>query len=407
MGNHRADRGPRRDSSADRTVRKPLVTRSVSRHAAPRVTQASAADVLASLQAGGQAPDQAASVQAPPVQRSTQPGKRAARPAPKPSRAAARGSRAATPTPAPERIVRSEPVTRRLDLPLPTPTQAPRIELGTRIDHELLTDTSGTLRAVGASGKRRAVKPSASRGAFLRSLPSAPILAGVAALAVSAGGAVTAGSSIVEPSSPSTFAAASALTGATDPELLEGRTAVVSRDSRREAAAEDKEAALLEQTEAAAQERTQIIQSLTVKAEKQAAKIEANQWVMPLSGYDISATFGMSSSLWSTVHTGLDFAAPYGSRVGSVANGVVTEVGYDGSYGNKIVVTHEDGTEVWYCHLSSMSVSVGEEVVGGEAIGAVGSTGNSTGSHLHLEVRPGGDNPVDPYDALLDHGLRP
>ncbi len=91
----------------------------------------------------------------------------------------------------------------------------------------------------------------------------------------------------------------------------------------------------------------------------------------------------------------------------AVAGGTVTSVGYDGSYGNKTVVTLEDGTEIWYCHQSSFGVSEGETVAPGEVIGYVGSTGNVTGSHLHLEVRPGGGDPVDPYAAFLVHGVTP
>ena len=89
----------------------------------------------------------------------------------------------------------------------------------------------------------------------------------------------------------------------------------------------------------------------------------------------------------------------------SVANGVVTEVEYDGSYGNKTVVLLDDGTELWYCHQSSFAVGVGETVVGGQTIGYVGSTGNTTGPHLHLEVRPGAGDPVDPYAALVAHNV--
>ena len=80
---------------------------------------------------------------------------------------------------------------------------------------------------------------------------------------------------------------------------------------------------------------------------------------------------------------------------------------YDGSYGNKTVVRLPDGTELWYCHQSSQSVSVGEHVAAGEVIGALGSTGNTTGPHLHLEVRPGGGDPVDPEVALAGWGLKP
>ena len=89
----------------------------------------------------------------------------------------------------------------------------------------------------------------------------------------------------------------------------------------------------------------------------------------------------------------------------AIANGMVTEAGYDGAYGNKTVVTLEDGTEIWYCHQTTQLVSVGDVVRGGEVIGTVGSTGHVTGSHLHVEVRPGGGDPVDPYAAMQQHGL--
>ena len=74
----------------------------------------------------------------------------------------------------------------------------------------------------------------------------------------------------------------------------------------------------------------------------------------------------------------------------------MTSVGYDGAYGNKTVITLEDGTELWFCHQTSYTVSVGEQVRSGDLIGYVGSTGNTTGPHLHLEVRPGARRPGRP-----------
>ena len=113
------------------------------------------------------------------------------------------------------------------------------------------------------------------------------------------------------------------------------------------------------------------------------------------------------SGLWASVHTGLDFAAPTGTPIYAVAGGVITETGWDGSYGNKTVERLPDGTELWYAHQSSIGVKVGQQVLGGQTIGAVGSTGNTTGPHVHLEVRPGGGDPVDPYQALVFHGVTP
>ena len=140
-----------------------------------------------------------------------------------------------------------------------------------------------------------------------------------------------------------------------------------------------------------------------------AAKLKLNQWVLPVDPgvYHLTARFGDYSGLWAHFHTGLDFAAPTGTPIHAVANGVVTSTGYDGSYGNKTVITLDDGTELWYCHQNAYAVDVGQEVHAGDLIGYVGSTGNVTGPHLHLEVRPGAGDPVDPYEALIVHGLHP
>ena len=133
----------------------------------------------------------------------------------------------------------------------------------------------------------------------------------------------------------------------------------------------------------------------------------ANQWVLPVTGYHLTARFGQRSGLWSTVHTGLDFAGPSGSTIVSVAAGVVKSTGYEGAYGNRTVITLRDGTDIWYCHQSRIAVTVGQTVDPGEVIGYTGSTGNVTGPHLHLEVHPHGGGPVDPEPVLRQHGINP
>lgn len=127
---------------------------------------------------------------------------------------------------------------------------------------------------------------------------------------------------------------------------------------------------------------------------------------MPLASYRLTGRFGDVSGLWSRAHTGLDFATGSGTPIRSVDDGVVVSSGYDGAYGNKTVVRHADGTEFWYCHQSGTTVATGQRVAAGQVIGYVGSTGNVTGPHLHLEVRPGGGDPVDPLTALRALGLR-
>ena len=149
----------------------------------------------------------------------------------------------------------------------------------------------------------------------------------------------------------------------------------------------------------AAAHPVELVRGVTVRPEPE-------EKVVPLRGYRLTATFGSGGDLWSSAHSGLDFAAPEGTPLVAVGAGVVTEVGYDGAYGNKTVVTLQDGTELWYCHQSSQTVAVGDQVAAGDVIGAVGTTGNTTGAHLHLEVRVDGE-PVDPEQAFADWGIDP
>jgi murein DD-endopeptidase MepM/ murein hydrolase activator NlpD len=129
--------------------------------------------------------------------------------------------------------------------------------------------------------------------------------------------------------------------------------------------------------------------------------------VLPVADYRLTGRFGDRSGLWSTVHTGLDLAAPSGTPIRGVAAGRIVSSGYDGSYGLKTVLRLSDGTELWFCHQSDVDVRVGGHVRPGQVIGAIGSSGNVTGPHLHLEVRPGGGDPIDPLTWLRGRGLRP
>lgn len=130
------------------------------------------------------------------------------------------------------------------------------------------------------------------------------------------------------------------------------------------------------------------------------------RWTLPVSSYHLSAGFGSSGSHWVSTHTGQDFAAPMGTPIRSVGDGEVISAAYDGAYGNKIEVQLEDGTVTWYCHLSAYEVRSGP-VRAGQVIGYLGSTGNSTGPHMHFEVHPGGGDAIDPMPWLREHGLDP
>jgi murein DD-endopeptidase MepM/ murein hydrolase activator NlpD len=247
---------------------------------------------------------------------------------------------------------------------------------------------------------------SSSRAPLFRGLPSAPVLLGLAALAISAGGAVTAAGGL-DDSQGQRFTQASALSGASSVarvSLLDRNT--VSRDSRRDAASDEADAELLDKAQEQSKERSAALAKFSAQADQQNAKLLLNRWTLPVQGYHLTATFG-EYGLWSSYHTGLDFAADPGTPIHAVANGVVTSAGYDGAYGNKTVVTLDDGTEIWFCHQTTINVSVGDEVHSGDMIGTVGSTGHVTGPHLHLEVRPGAGDPVDPYAALVAHGVTP
>ena len=119
---------------------------------------------------------------------------------------------------------------------------------------------------------------------------------------------------------------------------------------------------------------------------------------LPVSG-TISSRYGAVSSIRSSSHTGLDIAASIGTPIKVVADGTVTSATYSGSYGYLVKVDHGNGVETWYAHTSKMYVTAGQDVKAGDVIAAVGNTGNSTGPHLHLEVRINGEH-VNPQKYL-------
>ncbi|HVK29589.1 MAG TPA: M23 family metallopeptidase [Nocardioides sp.] len=321
-------------------------------------------------------------------------GKRVARPVETPAPAA--------PVEAAARVVPTEPVLiRGLE-------RTPTVELPALRDIPLLdpmTDSSTQLRAVGSVGKRRATRHTGARGPLFKGLPTLPVAVGVATLAVAVGGAVASADPQLA-SGGDRVAAANAMTGSFGNGSITERVDAVSRDSDRDALSQANPGDLEEKVELSVKKRDTALDDLAKAAEKEAAEIALNKWGLPLKSYRLTATFG-EYGLWSSYHTGLDFAAPSGTPIYAVTNGTVTSAGFDGAYGNKTVLTLEDGTELWFCHQSAFNVSVGDTVRTGELIGYVGSTGHVTGPHLHLEVRPGGGDPVDPDAALRQHGVTP
>ena len=111
--------------------------------------------------------------------------------------------------------------------------------------------------------------------------------------------------------------------------------------------------------------------------------------IKPITG-TISSRFGASSSIRSGAHTGLDIASSAGSPIKAARSGTVSFAGWKGSYGNLLVITHSNGVQTYYGHCSKLYVSSGQSVSQGQTVAAVGSTGNSTGPHLHFEIRVNG-----------------
>lgn len=135
-----------------------------------------------------------------------------------------------------------------------------------------------------------------------------------------------------------------------------------------------------------------------------AAERAAPKWVIPILHYHLTAGFG-DTGLWSHAHTGQDFAAPVGTPIRAVGDGTIIFAGWDGAYGNKIAIEHPNGTVTWYAHMSAFVVRSGA-VKAGQVIGRVGDTGNTTGPHLHFEVRPHNEAPVPPLAWLTAHGVK-
>ena len=119
---------------------------------------------------------------------------------------------------------------------------------------------------------------------------------------------------------------------------------------------------------------------------------------LPVTG-TISSRYGVSSKIRVSTHTGLDIATATGTPIKVIADGTVTFAAYSGSYGYLVKVDHGNGVETWYGHTSKMLVKAGQEVKSGDTIALVGSTGNSTGPHLHFEVRINGEH-VNPQKYL-------
>ncbi|MER6689089.1 M23 family metallopeptidase [Streptomyces minutiscleroticus] len=155
----------------------------------------------------------------------------------------------------------------------------------------------------------------------------------------------------------------------------------------------------------------------TAAAEKAAARPaaaakSAASWVDPVSGYTLSARFNQAGGMWAAKHSGQDFAVPSGTKVVAAHGGTVVKAGGNGAgdgpaYGNAVVIRHGNGTYSQYAHLSRIEVKVGQVVTTGRRIALSGNTGNSSGPHLHFEIRttPDYGSAVDPVAFLRSKGV--
>lgn len=144
-----------------------------------------------------------------------------------------------------------------------------------------------------------------------------------------------------------------------------------------------------------------------------AAKKKAASWIDPVKTYRLSAKFAENGGRWAHKHSGQDYAVPTGTNVMAAHGGTVVKAGGWGAgdgpaYGNAVVVKHGNGTYSQYAHLSRIDVRVGQIVKTGQRIAMSGNTGNSSGPHLHFEIRttPNYGSAVDPAAFLRSKGVR-
>ncbi|MEV0741179.1 M23 family metallopeptidase [Streptomyces sp. NPDC050549] len=138
----------------------------------------------------------------------------------------------------------------------------------------------------------------------------------------------------------------------------------------------------------------------------------AASWVDPVKKYTLSASFAQAGSMWQSTHSGQDFAVASGTNVVAAHGGTVVKAGGNGAgdgaaYGNAIVIKHGNGTYSQYAHLSRIDVKVGQVVSTGQHIALSGNTGNSSGPHLHFEIRTTANygSAIDPVAFLRGKGV--
>nr|WSZ97942.1 peptidoglycan DD-metalloendopeptidase family protein [Streptomyces sp. NBC_00857] len=257
-------------------------------------------------------------------------------------------------------------------------------------------------RAGGGGGSRGRRRTPAKRSALLTvAVPSACVM-GVAGIAAASVGNLSGGEE-TQDDTTTTASAADTAPSAVKPVVannkLDTQLAALSADARDFG---DRASRTQERIDLKARQDAE-----RKKREDEAARKEAlrPKFALPVEQHGLSAQYGQAGVNWMSMHTGIDFPVSYGTPVMAATDGTV-RTQYNSAYGNMAIVTSPDGTETWYCHLSSTKIRSGS-VKAGDVIAFSGNSGNSTGPHLHFEVRPGGGAAIDPLTWLRSHGINP
>ncbi|MFJ5728674.1 M23 family metallopeptidase [Streptomyces paradoxus] len=198
---------------------------------------------------------------------------------------------------------------------------------------------------------------------------------------------------------------------AADTTAASGAAGAVQAQAAAQAKAAKAEAVKAEKAAKAAAEKKAAEKKAAAK--KAAAKKAAPSWVDPVKKYKLSASFAQNGGMWQSTHSGQDFAVPSGTQVVATHGGTVVKAGGNGAgdgpaYGNAVVIKHGNGTYSQYAHLSKVTVRIGQIVKTGQEIAKSGNTGNSSGPHLHFEIRttPNYGSAVDPVKFLRAKGVK-
>ncbi|MFJ2888387.1 M23 family metallopeptidase [Streptomyces sp. NPDC087305] len=273
---------------------------------------------------------------------------------------------------------------------------------GAQPHHELLEDEEEftpapetASRAASRNGSRSRRRTPPKRSALMTiAVPSACVM-GVAGIAAASVGTLTGGSDTTASASEATTVQPSVANNKLDAQiksLSAGADDFADRASRTQ-----------ERIDLKAQQEADKKKAAAEAARKERLR---PKYVLPVTQKGLSAYFGQAGVNWMSVHTGIDFPVSYGTTVMAATDGVVSTK-WNSAYGNMLILTEKDGTQTWYCHLSTYRVASGTTVKAGDPIAYSGNSGNSTGPHLHFEVRPAGGAAIDPLPWLRSHGLDP